>query len=57
MPKTTGSRSVPKSMQATYGAITTLTDAFCREHLDENYRALAQRMAGAMCRKRPSRGR
>jgi Domain of unknown function (DUF6398) len=54
MPKTTGSTSVPKSMQATYEAITTLTDAFCREHLDENYRALAQRMAAALCRKRPS---
>src|SRR5215212_3474436 len=54
MPKITGSRSVPKSMEATYGAITTLTDAFCREHLDEDYRTLAQRMTAALCRKRPS---
>ena len=53
MPKITGSRS-PKSMQATFEAITTLTDAFCREHLDEDYRALAQRMTAALCRKRPS---
>ena len=54
MPKITGSRSVPKSMQATFTAITTLTDAFCREHLDEDYRTLAQRMTAALCRKRPS---
>jgi hypothetical protein len=54
MPKTTGSTFVPKSMQATFEAITTLTDAFCREHLDEDYRALAQRMTAALCRKRPS---
>src|SRR3954451_13393644 len=54
MPKTTGSTSVPKSMQATYEAITTLTDAFCREHLNEDYRVLAQRMTAMLCRKRPS---
>ena len=54
MPKTTGSTFVPKSMQATYGAVTTLTDAFCREHLNEDYRTLAQRMTAALCRKRPS---
>src|ERR1044072_5001735 len=54
MPKSIGSPSVPKSMQATYEAITTLSDAFCREHLDEDYRVLAQRMTAARCRKRPS---
>jgi hypothetical protein len=41
-------------MQATYDVVTTLTDAFCREHLDEDYRLLAQRMTAALCRKRPS---
>jgi len=41
-------------MQATFEAITTLTDAFCREHLDEDYRTLVQRMTAALCRKRPS---
>src|SRR3954469_1244081 len=55
MPKTTGSTSVPKSMQATYEAITTLTDAFRREHLNEDYRVLAQRMTAALCRKRQGR--
>src|ERR671933_2916048 len=54
MAKTTGSQSVPKSMQATYEAITALTDAFCREHLNEDYRELARRMTAALCRKRPS---
>jgi hypothetical protein len=41
-------------MQATFDAITSLTDAFCRDHLNEEYRDLAQRMAAALCRKRPS---
>ena len=54
MAKSTGSKSVPKNMQPTYEAITTLTDTFCREHLDEDYRELAQRMTAALCRKRPS---
>jgi hypothetical protein len=54
MAKITGSKSVPRSMQATYEAITTLTDAFCRDHLNEDYRKLARRMAAALCRKRPS---
>src|SRR5215218_9241053 len=54
MPKSSRSTSVPKSMQATYEAITTLTDAFCREHLNEDYRLLAQRMTAALSRKRPS---
>jgi hypothetical protein len=54
MAKTTGSQSVPKSMQATYEAITSLTDAFCREHLNEDYAELARRMTAALCRKRPS---
>ena len=44
MAKSTGSKSVPKSMQPTYDAITTLTDTFCRDYLDEDYRELAQRM-------------
>jgi hypothetical protein len=54
MPKSAPTQSVPKSMRATYEAITTLTDAFCREHLDEDYRVLAQQMTAALCRKRPS---
>jgi hypothetical protein len=54
MAKTTGSKSVPKSMQPNYDAITALTDRFCRNHLEEEYRELARRMTAALCRKRPS---
>ena len=41
-------------MQATYDAIVALTDAFCRDHLNDEYRDLARAMAAALCRKRPS---
>ena len=51
MAKTASSKSVPKGMQATYEAITTLTDAFCRDHMNDEYRELAQRMTAALCRK------
>ena len=54
MAKSSASTSVPKSMQVTFDAITSLTDAFCRDHLNEEYRDLAQRMTAALCRKRPS---
>ena len=54
MAKITGSKSVPKSMQPNYDAITALTDMFCRDYLDEEYRELARRMTAALCRKRPS---
>ena len=46
--------SVPKSMRATYDAIVGLTDDFCRDHLNTEYRDLARDMAAALCRKRPS---
>ncbi len=45
---------VPKSMQATYDAVSALTDSFCRDHLNDEYRDLARTMAAALCRKRPS---
>jgi hypothetical protein len=54
MMKITRSTSVPKGMQATYDAITTLTDTFCRDHLNNEYLELARDMAAALCRKRPS---
>jgi hypothetical protein len=41
-------------MLATYEVIINLTDAFCREHLNEDYRLLARRMTSALCSKRPS---
>ena len=47
-------RSVPKGMRATYDAVVGLTDDFCRDHLNDEYRELARDMAAALCRKRPS---
>ena len=34
--------------------IVALTDEFCHRHLNDEYRDLAQSMAAALCRKRPS---
>jgi hypothetical protein len=48
------STSFPKAMQATYEAVAALTDAFCRDHLNDEYRDLARSMTAALCRKRPS---
>jgi hypothetical protein len=48
------STSIPKTMQGTYDAVVALTDTFCREKLNEEYRDLARAMTGALCRKRPS---
>ena len=50
------SRSVafPKVMQAKYDAVVALTDAFCRDHLNDEYRDKARAMTAALCRKRPS---
>lgn len=52
--KTSRSTSVPKAMQARHDAVVALTDAICRDHLDDEYRDLARAMAAALCRKRPS---
>jgi hypothetical protein len=41
-------------MQARYDQIVALTDEFCRQHLNDEYRDLARHMAAALCRKRPS---
>ena len=41
-------------MQASYEGILALTEPFCRDHLNDEYRELAQRMAAALCRKRSS---
>jgi hypothetical protein len=52
--KPSRSISVPKVMQPNYDAVVNQTDAFCRDHLDEEYRDLARRMTAALCRKRLS---
>jgi Domain of unknown function (DUF6398) len=46
--------SIPATARPAYDAIVGLTDAFCREHLNEEYEALCRRLAGALARKRPS---
>lgn len=48
------SDSVPSKMQPAYDEIVALTDAVCREHLDEEYAELARKIAAALARKRPS---
>jgi hypothetical protein len=48
------STSVPKPMQPRYEALVALTDTFCRDHLNDEYRDLARAMTAALCRKRPS---
>lgn len=50
----TRSTTVPRTMQPRYDAIIAVTDAVCREHLNEQYGMLARQMAAALCRKRPS---
>ena len=50
---TARSQSVPKKALKIYDTIIALTDAFCSEHLNDEYRELARDMAAALCRKRP----
>src|SRR6266853_1260230 len=54
MARISKSERIPKPMQETFNAIVALTDAFCREHLDEDYAQLARQAAAALCRQRPS---
>ncbi len=53
MPKQ-NSESVPRQMQSVYDEITRLTDAVCRDHLDDEYGQLCRKLAAALARKRPS---
>ena len=46
--------SVPKAMQGRYQDLVAITDAFCRDHLNEEYADLARKAIAALCRKRPS---
>ena len=53
--RTTGGGSkVPAASAPAHDRIVALTDAFCREHLDEEYGDLARKLAGTLARKRPS---
>lgn len=54
MTKISQSEKVPKHMQGIFDAIVTLTDIFCKTHLDEEYAQLARQATAALCRRRPS---
>jgi hypothetical protein len=45
---------IPKMMEEKYSSITTLTDAFCAKHLNEEYQQMIHKAAGVLARKRPS---
>jgi len=45
---------VPESMKALFDEITAISDAFCKEYLNDEYAELARKMAAALARKRPS---
>ncbi len=46
--------SVPKAMRPTFESVVAITDAFCRQHLNEEYAELSRKLAAALARKRPS---
>ena len=54
MPKAKQSESVPKTMQAKFDSIATLTDDFAAKHLNDEYAQLIRYAIAALCRKRPS---
>jgi len=54
MPRYAKSEQVPAKMRERYQEIVALTDAFCKEQLDEEYAQLARQAAAALCRKRLS---
>jgi hypothetical protein len=45
---------VPRVMQDTFNAVVKLTDEICKLYLNEEYAALARRIASVLSRKRPS---
>jgi hypothetical protein len=52
--KSRGESSPGEKARRAHDVIVGLTDAFCREHLDDEYGALCRRLAGKLARKRPS---
>jgi hypothetical protein len=45
---------IPKAMADKFASITTLTDLFCEQHLNDEYRSMIRRAVAALARKRPS---
>ena len=54
MAKTARSERVPVKMRAKFEDIVALTDEFCQERLNEEYRQVVREATAALCRKRPS---
>ena len=54
MARAARSERVPTMMKSTFDDIRALTDPFCLEWLNEEYRQLVREAAAALCRKRPS---
>jgi hypothetical protein len=52
--KRAGPKKAPKPANLAHDRIVALLDAFCRDHLDEEYATLGRKMAGILARKRPS---
>ena len=54
MPKQ-NSESVPQPMQPVYDEITHLTDAVCRDHVDEEFAMLCRKLVAALARGKAKR--
>src|ERR1035437_4646829 len=54
MPQKTKSLTVPGVMQARYAEITAMTDALCRDKLNEEYAQVCREMTATLARKRLS---
>ncbi|AUB83011.1 hypothetical protein THSYN_20070 [Candidatus Thiodictyon syntrophicum] len=52
--ETSKSTQVPAALQGHYDEIITLTDEFCKQHLNKEYRDLCRLLTAKLCRKRPS---
>jgi len=50
----TKSLKVPESMREKFEEIVAINDAFCQQHLNEEYAELAREMTATLARKRPS---
>ena len=54
MARTARSERVPLKMRTKFDEIVVLTDKFCNERLNDEYRQLVREATAALCRKRPS---
>jgi hypothetical protein len=54
MAKPSKSERVPQKMREKFEAVVAVSDAFCEEHLNDEYAQLARQATAALCRKRPS---